>query len=77
MASNSCIIHDCGRLISNSIINAFKKGAWKHNVELSVDKTTPGWLSTSIDIRFKWTGEQSNVESYTIAAKNYIDKIST
>ena len=77
METNSCILTGCGRLISNDVINAFKKGAWDHNVVLTVDKTKPGWFSTSIDIRFSWTGEKANVDSYTIAAKTYINKISS
>ena len=77
MESSYCIVHDCGRLIANDVINAFKKGAWKYNVDLQVEKTTPGWFSTTIDIRFTWKGDQSNVDSYTIAAKNYINAIST
>ncbi len=77
METNTCVLTGCGRLIANDVINAFKKGAWKHNVVLTVYKIKPGWLSTSIDIRFSWTGEKANVNSYTIAAKTYINKISS
>ena len=38
METNTCVLTGCGRLIANDVINAFKKGAWKHNVVLTVDK---------------------------------------
>lgn len=77
MESNSCILHECGRLIANDVINAFKKGAWKYNVDLQVEKTTPRWFSTTIDIRFTWKGKKEDVNGFTSAAQRYINEISS
>ncbi len=74
-ASNRVIIHECGRLIVGTIEHAFQKAAWEHNVELLIEKTKPGWFSTTIGMRISWKGEQDNVDRFTNAAKNYLSAI--
>lgn len=73
--SNSCTMRDVGRLVADHIIRRFQEGSWKYNVDLKVDKTKPGWLDTKVDIRFKWTGSERDVNLYTLAAKDYLNQI--
>ena len=74
-ASNSVIINQCGRLLVSTIEHAFQTGAWKHDVELFIEKTKPGWFDTQIAMRISWKGEQANVDRFTEAAKDYLTAV--
>lgn len=72
---NSVIIHDCGRLLVSSIENAFRKASWTHDVQLLIEKTKPGWLDTTIEMRISWKGEEENVKGFTRCAEDYIERL--
>lgn len=73
--SSHCIIRGVGRLVVNHIIRHFQEGSWKYDVDLTYEKAKVGWFDTTVDVKFKWSGTKRDVELFTLAAKDYLQRV--
>ena len=48
---------------------------WTHDVQLLIEKTKPGWLDMTIEMRISWKGEEENVKGFTRCAEDYIKRL--